>query len=164
VGEGFAYAQVRLAPARLTHCMRWLGIARRALDIALDRAAMREAFGAKLAELGQVQRMIAESVIDIETSRQLIWMGAWTLDMGRSVGRESSIAKAHVAEAVYRVVDRAIQICGGLGISGDVPLSRFLNEVRPFRIYDGPTETHLWSIARRAVRAREPEVSHGVAG
>jgi acyl-CoA dehydrogenase len=154
VGEGFRYAQVRLAPARLTHCMRWLGVARRALDVALDRAATREAFGSKLAELGQIQRMIADSVIDLETSRLLIWKCAWTLDAGGSGRNESSIAKAHVAEAVNRVVDRAIQICGGLGVSGDVPLSRFLNEVRPFRIYDGPTETHLWSIARRAVRSR----------
>jgi acyl-CoA dehydrogenase len=154
-GEGFGYAQVRLAPARLTHCMRWLGIARRSLDVALDRAATRDAFGTKLAELGQVQRMVADSVIDIETSRLLIWKCAWALDMGRPGRSESSIAKAYVAEAVYRVVDRAIQICGGLGVSDDLPLARFLNEVRPLRIYDGPTETHLAAIARRAARERQ---------
>ncbi len=154
VGEGYRYAQVRLAPARLTHCMRWLGMARRALDIALDRANEREAFGAKLGELGMVQGMIADSVIDIETSRALIWQTAWTLDQGHSGGRESSIAKAHVAEAVYRVVDRCVQICGSLGVSGDLPLARILLEIRPFRIYDGPTETHKWAIARRALRQR----------
>lgn len=154
VGEGYRYAQVRLAPARLTHCMRWLGIARRALDLALDRAAEREAFGARLGELGMVQEKIARSVIDLETSRLLILRCAWALDQGRSGGRESSIAKAHVAEAVDRVVDRAVQICGALGVSGDAPLARYLAEVRPFRIYDGPTETHLWSIARRALRER----------
>jgi len=154
VGDGYRHAQVRLAPARLTHCMRWLGMARRAHDIALDRANEREAFGAKLGELGMVQAMIADSVIDIETSRVLIWHAAWTLDEGRSASRESSIAKAHVAEAVGRIVDRAVQICGSLGVSGDLPLARILAEVRPFRIYDGPTETHKWAIARRALRQR----------
>jgi acyl-CoA dehydrogenase len=155
VGEGFRYAQVRLAPARLTHCMRWLGAARRALDIALDRAAEREAFGQRLGDLGMVQERIAESVIDIETSRLLIWRCAWALDRGEPARHESSVAKAHVAEAVGRVVDRSIQICGSLGVSGDVPLARLWAEMRPFRIYDGPTETHRWAIARRAVRQRE---------
>jgi acyl-CoA dehydrogenase len=155
VGEGFRYAQVRLAPARLTHCMRWLGAARRALDIALDRAAEREAFGQRLGDLGMVQERIAESVIDIETSRLLIWRCAWALDRGEPARHESSVAKAHVAEAVGRVVDRSIQICGSLGVSGDVPLARLWAEMRPFRIYDGPTETHRWAIARRALRQRE---------
>ena len=135
--------------------MRWLGIARRALDIALDRAAEREAFGKPLGELGMVQQLIADSVLDLETSRLLTWRCAWELDMGRPARRESSLAKAHVAEAVYRVVDRAVQICGSLGVSGDTPLARYIAEVRPFRIYDGPTETHKWSIARGALRARQ---------
>ena len=155
VGQGFRYAQVRLAPARLPHCMRWLGVARRALDIAIDRAVTREAFGQRLADLGMVQERIALSEIDIESSRALIWKCAWALDAGERAGNESSIAKAHVAEAVGRVVDRAVQICGSAGVCHDLPLARLLAEVRPFRIYDGPTETHLWSIARRAVRARE---------
>jgi acyl-CoA dehydrogenase len=154
IGEGFRYAQVRLAPARLTHCERWLGTARRALDIALDRANEREAFGERLAEKGMIQRFVAESVLDIETSRALIWRCAWALDRGQHARQESSLAKAHVAEAVNRVVDRSIQICGALGISGDAPLARMMNELRPFRIYDGPTETHLWAIARRTLKAR----------
>ncbi|MBV9819340.1 MAG: acyl-CoA dehydrogenase family protein [Solirubrobacterales bacterium] len=154
VSEGFGYAQVRLAPARLTHCMRWLGLARRAHDFALDRASDREAFGARLSELGMVQSMIADSVMDIEASRGLIWRCAYALDHGSAGRHESSIAKAYVAEAVHRVVDRAVQICGSLGVSGDAPLARYLAEVRPFRIYDGPTETHKWAIARRAVRDR----------
>jgi len=154
VGEGFRYAQVRLAPARLTHCMRWLGMARRAHDFALDRVAEREAFGAKLGELGMVQERIARSEIDLETARLLIWRCAWALDRGEPARHESSVAKAHTAEAVFRVVDRAIQLCGALGVSGDGPLARMMNEVRPFRIYDGPTETHLWAIARRALRHR----------
>ena len=154
VSEGYGYAQVRLAPARLTHCMRWLGLARRAHDIALDRAAEREAFGARLGELGMVQQMIADSVLDLETTRMLIWRCAWALDAGASARHESSIAKAHAAEAINRVVDRSVQICGSLGVSGDSPLARFITEVRPFRIYDGPTETHKWAIARRALRDR----------
>jgi acyl-CoA dehydrogenase len=154
VGEGFRYAQVRLAPARLTHCMRWLGVARRAHDFALERVAEREAFGAKLGELGMVQERIALSEIDLEACRMLIWRCAWALDRGEPARHESSVAKAHTAEAVFRVVDRAVQLCGALGVSGDGPLARMMNEVRPFRIYDGPTETHLWSIARRALRRR----------
>jgi acyl-CoA dehydrogenase len=154
VGEGFKYAQVRLAPARMTHCMRWLGLARRALDIAIDRASTREAFGYQLAELGMVQERIAKSVIDLEASRALIWRCAWAVDDGQAARHESSVAKAFVAEAVGRVVDRALQICGSLGVSGDLPLARIYAEVRPFRIYDGPTETHHWAIARRAVRER----------
>jgi acyl-CoA dehydrogenase len=158
VGAGFRYAQVRLAPARLTHCMRWLGIARRALDIALDYVIERRAFGQRLVDLGMVQERIAQSEIDIETSRALIWKCAWALDQGLRGTAESSMTKAYVAEAVCRVVDRAVQMCGGSGVTDDLLLARIAAEVRPFRIYDGPTETHLWSIARRAVRARERQI------
>ena len=104
-----------------------------------------------------VQAMIADSVIDIESSRALIRYCAWVLDSGAPGRHESSIAKVHVAEAVNRVVDRAIQICGGHGVSGDAPLAQFLAEVRPFRIYDGPSETHRLAIARRASRQRAKE-------
>ncbi|MFH8572964.1 acyl-CoA dehydrogenase family protein [Streptomyces sp. NPDC017993] len=156
VDEGFGYAQVRLGPARMTHCMRWLGVARRAQDIALERAADRSAFGKPLAELGMVQQLLADSEIDIETSRAVLWRACWELDQGRSAAQHTSIAKTYVSEAVNRVVDRAVQVCGALGISGDAPLSRLYREVRPFRIYDGPSETHRWAIAKRAVRtARE---------
>ena len=155
VGEGFRYAQVRLASGRLTHCMRWLGLARRALDIAIDHVSSREAFGKPLSDHGMVQERIALSEIDIEASRGLIWRCAWALDQGQRAGRESSIAKVYVAEAVNRVVDRCAQICGGMGVSGELPIARIADEVRPFRIYDGATETHLWSIARRAVRERQ---------
>jgi acyl-CoA dehydrogenase len=153
VGAGFKYAQVRLAPARLTHCERWLGAARRAHDFALDYVSGREAFGGPLGELGMVQEKLARNLIDIETSRLLIWRCAWALDQGHSGKHESSVAKAFVAEAVDRVVDNAVQVCGATGVSGEGPLARLLAETRPFRIYDGPTETHLWSIARRQLRA-----------
>jgi acyl-CoA dehydrogenase len=153
VDQGFRYAQVRLGPARMTHCMRWLGLARRAQDIAIARATEREVFGAKLADLGMVQSMIADNEIDIAASRGLILQACWELDNGRSAAQSTSIAKTFTSEAVWRVVDRSLQICGALGVSGDVLLARFLREVRPFRIYDGPSETHRWTIARRATRA-----------
>jgi acyl-CoA dehydrogenase len=153
VDQGFVHAQVRLGPARMTHCMRWLGVARRAQDIALERAADRSAFGKPLAELGMVQQLLADSEIDIETSRAVLWRACWELDQGRSAAQHTSIAKTYVSEAVNRVVDRSVQVCGALGISGDAPLSRLYREVRPFRIYDGPSETHRWAIAKRAVRA-----------
>ena len=155
VGLGYRYAQVRLGPARLTHCIRWLGLARRSLDIALDRAAERELFGKPLIEHGMVQQFVADSVIDIEASRQLNRLAAWAIDTGQPGRHETSIAKVFVAEAVHRVIDRAVQICGGDGVSDDLPLDRYLGEVRPFRIYDGPSEVHRWSIARRAARRRE---------
>ena len=160
VDEGFRYAQVRLGPARTTHCMRWLGIARRAQDIAVDRAAQRELFGSRLAELGMVQQMIADSEIDIAAARGLILRACWELDQGSGAGQSTAVAKTFCAEAVWRVVDRALQICGSLGVSDDIPLGRFLREVRPFRIYDGPSETHRWAIARRAVRLRQQESAH----
>ncbi|OLT05668.1 acyl-CoA dehydrogenase [Pseudonocardia sp. CNS-004] len=149
VDEGYRYAQVRLGPARMTHCMRWLGIARRAQDIAVGRARERELFGSRLADLGMVQAMIADNEIDIAASRGLILRACWELDQGGTAAQATAIAKTFTAEAVWRVVDRAVQICGSLGISGDVLLGRFLREVRPFRIYDGPSETHRWAIAKR---------------
>jgi acyl-CoA dehydrogenase len=157
-GLGFRYAQVRLGPARLTHCMRWLGLARRALEIALDRADERELFGSRLGELGIAQEMIASSVIDLETSDAIITRTAALLDEDGPAGAAmSSIAKVHCADAVFRVVDRAMQLCGGDGVSDALPLAQFMNEVRPFRIYDGSTETHKWAIARRALSGRRRE-------
>ncbi|GAB2485444.1 acyl-CoA dehydrogenase family protein [Jatrophihabitans fulvus] len=161
VDRGFQYAQVRLAPARLTHCMRWLGVARRAHDIAVDWAATRKAFSGRLGDLGMVQQLVADNEIDIAASRALIRHTAAVLDSGADGGTESSIAKTFVAEAVNRVVDRAVQLCGALGISGDVLLSRYLREVRPFRIYDGPSEVHRWAIGKRTIGARRRAIEAG---
>lgn len=164
VGHGFRYAQVRLGPARLTHCMRWLGLARRSLDVALDRVAHRSVFGSRLGDLGLAQELIARSVIDIETSDAIIARTARALvDDPRQGAALSSIAKVHCSEAVFAVIDRAMQLCGGDGMSDDLPLVGFLNEVRPFRVYDGSTETHKWAIARRAVARRERDVRDGLA-
>ncbi len=157
VGRGFEYAQVRLGPARLTHCMRWLGIARRSQDIALDRAADRRAFGGVLADLGMIQQQIADSEIDIASARAMVQRCAWELDVAprsSQAAQYSSMTKVFVAEAVWRVIDRAVQICGAMGVSDDVLLSRYFRDARAFRIYDGPSETHRWAIAKRAVKLR----------
>ena len=153
VGAGFRYAQVRLAPARLTHCMRWLGAACRAHDIAADYARRRTAFGKPLGEHEGVGFMLADNEMDIHQSRLVIWHAAWMLDRGERGTHESSMAKVICSEAIWRVVDRSMQILGGLGITDDTIVARLWREVRPFRIYDGPSEVHRWSIARRKLRA-----------
>jgi acyl-CoA dehydrogenase len=153
VGEGFRYAQVRLAPARLTHCMRWLGAARRAHDIAVDYARQRTAFGKPLGEHEGVGFMLADNEMDLHQSRLVIWHAAWVLDRGERGRHESSMAKVICSEAIWRVVDRSMQILGGLGITDDTIVARLFREVRPFRIYDGPSEVHRWSIARHVLRA-----------
>lgn len=150
---GFEYAQVRLVPARLTHCMRWLGIARRSLEIAAEYAAERTGGGRPLGEHQFVQGMLADSAIELDAARLLIWRACWELDQGRPARGESSAAKVFVAETVHRAVDRALQVCGALGVSEDMPISLFYREVRPFRIYDGPSEVHRAAIARRVLRA-----------
>ncbi|RLK46724.1 acyl-CoA dehydrogenase family protein [Microbacterium telephonicum] len=161
-GQGFRYAQVRLGPARLTHCMRWLGLARRAQHTALDRANGRELFGSPLADLGVAQALLADSEIDLATSDAVIDAAAAALERSDREGAAlSSIAKVHCSEAVWRVIDRAVQLCGGDGVSSGLPLIQYLNEVRPFRIYDGSSETHRWAIARRASRARARAVAAG---
>jgi alkylation response protein AidB-like acyl-CoA dehydrogenase len=155
VDEGFRYAQVRLAPARLTHCMRWLGAARRTHEHAVAYAGNRQMFGTNLASLGMAQQLIADNEIDIAASRALIWQAAWVLDQHKAGKQETSITKTFVAEAVYRIADRSMQLCGGSGTLLDRPVARIFQEIRPFRIYDGPSEVHRWAIARRASRNAE---------
>ena len=157
VGEGFEYAQIRLGPARLTHCMRWLGVAVRSMEIAARYALQRESFGNKLSEHQAVQWMVADSHTEIYAARLAIWHTAWKLDGGNKAKQEVAMTKVLVSETVDRVVDRALQICGALGVSEDTPLSRFYREVRPFRIYDGPSEIHRGSIARRAFKRAEED-------
>src|SRR5579863_8915388 len=152
VGQGFRYAQARLAPARLTHCMRWLGAARRCHDIAIDYARRRHAFGKPLGEHEGVGFMLADNEIDLHTTRLVIWHAAWVLDQGARGRHESSMAKVICSEAIWRIVDRSMQVLGGLGITDDTIVARIFREVRPFRIYDGPSEVHRWSIAQRALR------------
>jgi alkylation response protein AidB-like acyl-CoA dehydrogenase len=134
--------------------MRWLGLAQRAQDIAADQVQRRSVFGAPLAEHGMIQQQLADSEIELEAARGLIDRAARALDAGLAARHETSVAKVFVAEAVVRIVDRSIQMCGGLGVSDDLPLAQFLREVRPFRIYDGPSEVHRMSIAKRVERRR----------
>ena len=149
IGKGFRYAQVRLAPARLTHCMRWLGAARRCHDIALGYARKRQAFGKILGQHEGVGFMLADNAIDIESSRLSILHTAWVLDQGGRGNLESSMTKVQVSEAVCRVVDRSVQILGGQGVMGETVVMRIFKDIRAFRIYDGPSEVHRFSIANK---------------
>lgn len=156
VDRGFEYAQVRLGPARMTHCMRWLGAARRAHELMVERTLERDLFGSSLSQLGMAQQMIADNEIDLAASRALIGVACRELDDGGPAANATSAAKVFCAEAVGRIVDRAVQLHGGIGITDDLPVARIYREVRPFRIYDGPSETHRWALAKRAVkRARQ---------
>lgn len=153
VGQGFALVQARLGPARLTHCMRWTGIAQRALEIATEYATRREAFGSTLDGHQAIQWMLADSATELHAGRLMIQHAAWLLENGDRARSETSMAKVHVAETVCRVLDRAIQICGGLGISRDLPLSHWYESARAFRIYDGASEVHRMVVARGVVKA-----------
>jgi alkylation response protein AidB-like acyl-CoA dehydrogenase len=153
LGEGYRYAQVRLAPARLTHCMRWLGSAIRAQEIATQYAAQRTAFGRPIGEHEGVSFMLADNAMDIHVARLTILHTAWLLDRGSHAASESSMAKVICSEAVYRVADRCMQILGGLGTTRDTVVERIFRDVRSFRIYDGPSEVHRWSLGRRIVKS-----------
>jgi alkylation response protein AidB-like acyl-CoA dehydrogenase len=153
VDEGFRYVQVRLGPARMTHVVRWLGAAVRAHETALDYASSRRVFGNALSDQGLAQHLIAENEIDLAATRALLDVACSALDAGSSAAQETSIAKTFGAEAIGRVVDRAMQLCGGAGVSADLPVARIAREVRPFRVYDGPSEVHRFAIAKRAVKA-----------
>ncbi|MFT3754421.1 MAG: acyl-CoA dehydrogenase family protein [Pseudoxanthomonas sp.] len=149
IGKGFRYAQVRLAPARLTHCMRWLGQARRANDVAVDYARKRQAFGKALGEHEGVGFMLADNAMDIQSSRLSIWHTAWLLDNGSRGNLESSMSKVAVSEACWRVVDRSVQVLGGQGVTAEKIVMRIFKDMRAFRIYDGPSEVHRWSMAKK---------------
>ncbi len=152
VGQGLRYAQVRLAPARLTHCMRWTGAARRAHDVAARYACERMAFGKPLIDHEGVGFMLADNLIDLKSAELLTDWCADILDAGGRGSQESSMAKVAVSEALYRVADRCVQILGGLGVTRDTIVERVFRELRAFRIYDGPSEVHRWSIANKIKR------------
>jgi acyl-CoA dehydrogenase len=149
VGEGFKYAQVRLAPARLTHCMRWLGACIRAQEIASEYAVKRRGFGTLLIDHEGVGFKLAENRIAIQQCTLMIDWCAGILDGGASGTTESSMAKVAVSEALFRIADNCVQIMGGTGVTRDTIVEQVFREVRAFRIYDGPTEVHLWSLAKR---------------
>lgn len=156
IGLGLRHAQLRLAPARLTHCMRWLGAARRAHDTAVAYAREREAFGQSLASHEGVSFMLADNELDLHTARLVIWHCAWLLDQGDQAGHASSMAKVLCSEAEWRVVDRSVQILGGRGVTDLSIVSRIFSDMRAFRIYDGPSEVHRWRIGRQIARGPRP--------
>lgn len=151
-GEGFTYAQVRLSPARLSHCMRWLGACIRANEIATDYANRRVAFGKTLIDHEGVGFMLAENLIDLKQAELMIDWCADVLDTGALGTAESSIAKVAVSEALMRVADRCVQTMGGTGVTDDTIVEQVYREIRAFRIYDGPTEVHKWSLAKKIRR------------
>jgi len=151
-GEGFKYAQIRLSPARLSHCMRWLGGCIRANEIATDYACRRMAFGKLLVDHEGVGFMLADNLIDIQQCQLMIDWCAGVLDTGSLGTAESSMAKVAVSEALMRIADRCVQVMGGTGVSGDTVVEQIFREVRAFRIYDGPTEVHKWSLAKKVKR------------
>jgi len=151
-GEGFKYAQIRLAPARLSHCMRWLGACIRAQEIASAYAVKRHAFGKPLIDHEGVGFMLAENMIDLKQAELMIDWCAEVLDAGSLGTVESSMAKVAVSEALMRIADRCVQVMGGTGVSGDTIVEQVFREIRAFRIYDGPTEVHKWSLAKKIKR------------
>lgn len=148
VGRAFKYAQVRLAPARLTHCMRWLGAATRAHGIALEYARRRTAFGKPIGEHEGVGFMLADNEIALHQCRLSIWHTAWLLDQGQDCRIETSRVKTMVSEELFKVADRCVQVLGGQGISDETVVAWIYRDMRAFRIYDGPSEVHKFAIAR----------------
>jgi acyl-CoA dehydrogenase len=152
-GRGFALSQRRLGMGRIGHAMRWIGVSQRALDLAAARSVEREAFGRRLAEHQAVQWMLADSAIELHAARLMVLHAAWKIDNGLEHRQEISMIKVFVAEALDRIVDRALQVHGALGISEETPLARMYQDARAARIYDGPSEVHRMAIARGLLRS-----------
>ena len=156
-GGGFAIAQARLGPGRIHHCMRVIGLAERALELMCRRVKQRVTFGKTLAEQGVIQEWIADSRMDIEQARLLTMKAAWLMDtVGNKGARvEISAIKVIVPNMALRVIDRAIQAHGGMGMSDDVPLAAMYAGVRTLRLADGPDEVHRMQVAKRELRRYE---------
>ena len=147
-GDGLRLTQMRLGPARLTHCMRWTGLARRCLEIAQAYVNDRKAFGAKLAERESVQMMLGEVAKDIDIGRLLVMRAAWKLDQGDKAQAAISMAKIHVADTLHKAADTAIQLCGAKGYSKDTVLDWIYRYARCARLVDGASEVHKMVLAR----------------
>lgn len=154
VGDGLKLTQIRLGTARLTHCMRWLGLARRALEIATDYVEQRESFGKKLAEREGVQWMLGEAAMEIQVGRLLTMHAAWKLDQGDFARKEVSMAKVAVADTLHKAVDTAIQLCGARGYSKDTPLEWIYRYARQARLVDGASEVHKMVFSKQLLAER----------
>jgi acyl-CoA dehydrogenase len=156
-GGGFAMAQARLGPGRIHHCMRAIGVAERALELMCRRVRERTAFGKPLADQGVIQQWIADSRIEIEQVRLLVLKTAWLMDTAGNKGARIEVSAIKVAapDVALRVIDRAIQAHGALGVSNDAPLASMYAHVRTLRLADGPDEVHRMSVARRELRKYE---------
>ena len=148
IGDGMKVAQIRLGTARLTHCMRWLGWAKRALEIAGGYVRQRESFGAKLAEHEGVQWLLGEAAMEIQIGRLLTMHAAWKLDQGSQARKEVSMAKVAVAETLHKAVDTAIQLCGAKGYSKDTLLEWLYRYARQGKLVDGANEVHKMVLSR----------------
>jgi alkylation response protein AidB-like acyl-CoA dehydrogenase len=151
-GHGFVVAQKRLGPGRIFHCMRWLGQAQRAFELMCARANTRFAHGSLLAEKGEIRRYVAESAAEIHAARLMTLDAARTLDTGDEARVEIALIKFWGARMLHNVIDRAIQVHGALGVTGDTPLELMYREARYGRIYDGPDEVHRMVVARRLLK------------
>ena len=152
VGDGLKVTQIRLGTARLTHCMRWLGMAKRALEIASPYVAERDSFGLKLRDHEGVQWRLAEAAMEIEIGRLLTMRAAAKLDTGDFARKEVSMAKIHVADALHTAVDTAIQLCGARGYSKDTRLEWMYRYARQARLVDGASEVHKMVLARNLLK------------
>jgi alkylation response protein AidB-like acyl-CoA dehydrogenase len=154
-GEGFLISQKRLGPGRIFHCMRWLGQAQRAFDLMCDRANNRYAFGGPLADKGQIQQMIFETAAEIQACRLLTLAAAEKMDTGDPARVEIGLIKVVGAKMLHNAIDRAIQVSGAAGVTGDLPLERMYRAARFARIYDGPDEVHRVTVSRLILREYE---------
>ena len=148
VGDGLKVTQIRLGTARLTHCMRWLGMAKRALEIAGEYVSEREAFGEKLIERESIQMKLGQAAMAIHTGRLLVMNAAWKLDQGDFARKEVSMAKVAVADTLHLAIDSAIQLCGAKGYSKDMLLEWMYRYARQARLVDGASEVHEMVLAR----------------
>ncbi len=156
-GEGHRLGQYRLGPARLAHCMRWLGTAEIALEMLVDRALKRYSHGSYLAEKQAIQWMMSESAMELYTGKLMVLHAAYKIENGLPFRQEVSMAKVHVANALWKIIDRSIQVHGALGYSTDTPLERMMRNARAARLADGADEVHMQTIARNVIKTYEED-------
>ncbi|MBX9700797.1 MAG: acyl-CoA dehydrogenase family protein [Acetobacteraceae bacterium] len=164
VGDGLRVTQIRLGPARLTHCMRWTGMGRRALEIAMARIEQRMSFGTKLADKESVQQMVAQAAMELDIGRLLTMRAAWLLDQGSLARKEISMAKIVVADALHKATDTALQLLGAKGYSKDTPVEWMYRYARQARLVDGASEVHRMVLANFLRRQGKHFFEWGVYG